>query len=332
MDNKISDQGESHGGSGKSVCYSYLNNILKRRVVLKGRDPKLTQNDFIYSNVTEDTDFILIDDAHQFLNFDFFFSEITGSMIVNPKNNKPFEIPFAKSPKMVITSNFTPRDVGPSTARRILYTVFSDYYHYNKDNFYKQERQISDDFEGRNLFKDFTDKDWNAFINVCAYAVRFFLSYQFKIEPPMDNVTKRNLITEMTQTFKDWADVFFYDKALPGEDLHAEEVYKYQNQFFSKDDAFTDYKNKCSPKNWTPQRFKKAMMAYCQYNEWIFNPIEHGVKEGRIMKKFGGITQEVIYIKTFKDTPEGITEPAPEDLEKAMQFDVKVDIPSPTSF
>src|SRR5690606_35311832 len=81
MDGKISESGESHGGSGKSVVYSYLNNVRRRRVVLKGRDPKLTQNDFIYSSVTEDTDYILIDDAHQYLNFGYFFSEITGSII-----------------------------------------------------------------------------------------------------------------------------------------------------------------------------------------------------------------------------------------------------------
>lgn len=333
MDNKISDQGESHGGSGKSICYSYLNNILKRRVVLKGRDPKLTQNDFIYSSVTEDTDFILIDDAHQYLNFDFFFSEITGSLIVNPKNNNPFEIPFSKAPKFVITSNFTPRDIGPSTARRLLYTVFSDYYHYNKDDFYRQERQVSDDFEGRNLFKDFYDKDWNDYYNFCAYAVRFFLDHPFKVSPPMDNVTKRNLITEMTTSFKDWADVFFITKGKVKDS--SEEVFMYQNYFFSKEDAFTDFKNKYQLKNWTPQRFKKAMMAYCQFMGWIFNPIEQGTKDGRIMKKFNGITQEVIYIKTFTDTvqdAEALNEIEIKGIQDAMNFDVNLELPDENTY
>lgn len=294
MDNKISDLGESHGGSGKSIAYSNLHHILKRRVVLKGRDPKLTQNDFIYSNVTEDTDYILIDDAHAYLNFDFFFSEITGSLIVNPKNSKPFEIPFSKAPKFVITSNFSLRDVSPSTARRLLYTVFSDYYHYNKNGEYKQERQVSDDFDGRNLFKDFIEEDWANYFLVAAYSIHFFLEHPSKIDPPMGNVEKRNLLTEMTQVFKDWADIFFMT-----EDL--EQNYIYLNQFFSKEKAidqfFADTKQKSD--KWSSQRFKKSMMAYCRYNGWVFNPTEYLDKDGsRIMKKFEGKTQEMLYIST----------------------------------
>lgn len=327
MDGKISDSGESHGGSGKSVCYANQNYILKRRVVLKGRDPKLTQNDFIYSSVTEDTDYILIDDAHQYLNFGFFFSEITGSIIVNPKNQASYEIPFAKAPKFVITSNHTPRDVDPSTARRILYTVFSDWYHFNKDNHYKQERLISDDFGGRNLFKDFTPAEWIDFINFEAYACAFYLWYPFKINPPMDNVTKRNLISEMGQAFKDWADMFFATKAGEGGDM---DDYLYRDEYFSKESAFTDFKVKYSPKNWTPQRFKKALLAYCQYNDWILNPSEAGTKDGRIMKKFEGVTQEVIWIKTgsaiqFGEEPQG-TETDPGDVERAADINASPDI------
>jgi len=306
MDNKISEEGESHGGTGKSICYSYKDSILKRRVVIKGRDPKITDNQFIYSAVTEDTDFILIDDAHRRLDFEFFFSEITGSLIVNPKNNKSFEIPFARAPKFVITSNFTPMNIAASTARRLLYTVFSDYYHPNKDGAYKQERQVSDDFDGRNLFKDFTAQEWNDYYNFCAYAVKFFLSHPFKIDPPMNNVTKRNLITEMTSNFKDWADVFFYKMEVPlGALPHVPEQLKYQNQYFSKEEAFESLKSSGKMfTNWTSQKFKRALQAYCQYNNWIFNPAEMGTKDGRILKKFRGETQEVIFIKTTEDTLE----------------------------
>jgi hypothetical protein len=47
--------------------------ILKRRFYIKGRDANVTKNDFIYHGVTEDTDFILIDDANQYLDFAFFY-------------------------------------------------------------------------------------------------------------------------------------------------------------------------------------------------------------------------------------------------------------------
>jgi hypothetical protein len=52
------------------------------------RNQALTDNKHIYDRVTEHTDYILIDDADQYLNFGFFFDAVTGDLNVNPKNNK----------------------------------------------------------------------------------------------------------------------------------------------------------------------------------------------------------------------------------------------------
>lgn len=291
MDNKVSDLGESHGGSGKSICYSFLNKIKKRRVYLKGRDPKLTANDFIYHEVNEDTDYILVDDANQYLNFDYFFSEITGSLKVNPKNGSPFEIPFEKSPKFVFTSNFALRNVDPSTARRLLFTVFSDYYHSSMDEEYKQIRKVSDDFGGRNLFTDFTKKDYNDYYNFCAQCVRFFLSHEAKIDPPMDNVTKRSLQAEMGDVFMGWAEAFFGRR-------NDENVPLYLDVFFSKEFAFDDFIKTSKMTKWTPNKFKKALKSFCQWNKWIFNPKELHNTAGRIIQKIEGKSQEAIFIQT----------------------------------
>jgi hypothetical protein len=291
MDNKVSDLGESHGGTGKSLCYSFLNKILKRRVYLKGRDPKLTQNDFIYHEVTEDTDYVLIDDATQYLNFDFFFSEITGSLKVNPKNGSPFEIPFEKSPKFCFTSNFALRNVDPSTARRLLLSVFSDYYHSNDDDEYKQVRKVSDDFGGKNLFTDFDWKQYNYFYNFCSQAIRFYLSVSEKMNPPMDNVTKRQLQVEMGDAFMGWADAFFATQ-------HQEGTYKYVNDFVSKEFAFEEFIKATSQKKWSQNKFKKALKAYCTWNEWVFNPKEHHNSGSRIIKTIDGKSVEVFYLDT----------------------------------
>jgi hypothetical protein len=308
MDNKISENGESHGGSGKSLAYGFLNNILKRRFYLKGRDEKLTQNDFIYHGVTEDTDYIFIDDASQYLKFDFFFSEITGSLKVNPKNSQPFEIPFSKAPKFAITSNFTIRDVDPSTARRLLYSVFSDWYHYNSNDEYKEVRQVSDDFGGRNLFRDFTETEWNAYYNLCAQCIQFFLSHAQKINPPMDNVTKRSLRAEMGDAFEGWAQAFFDEK----EDYEIDPMThgsrsKYLDQYFSKEMAFEAFKKATSQNKWLVTKFKKAMKAYCQLNGYIFNPKDLQNSPGRIVQKIDGRSQEAIFIRTV-ETPKEFKE------------------------
>ena len=299
MDNKVSDLGESHGGSGKSICYGPgIHPILKRRVYLKGRDPKLTQNDFIYHEVNEDTDYLLIDDSTQYLNFDFFFSEITGSLKVNPKNGSPFEIPFEKSPKFVFTSNFALRNVDPSTARRLLITVFSDYYHGFNEEEYKQVRKVSDDFDGSNLFTDFDYKQWNLYYNFCAYCLQFYLSTDEKINPPMDNVTKRTLQAEMGEAFMGWADGFFGSTDIDDTGIVS---YKYLNTDFAKEDAFEDFLKNTKQNKWTPTKFKKAVSAYCRYNQWVFNPKEMHNNGNRIIKTINNKSQEVFYIDNTKE-------------------------------
>lgn len=108
----------------------------------------------------------MIDDANRYLKFDYFFSKITGGMSINPKNLPPYTIPFKKSPKFIFTSNYIiPED--PSTSRRLLYTVFSDWYHAKMDgDEYQGEHKIMDDFGGRTLFDEkYAEAEWNEDIN-----------------------------------------------------------------------------------------------------------------------------------------------------------------------
>lgn len=297
MDNKISEDGGSHGGSGKSLCYGYLNNILKRRFFIKGRDNKVTSNDFIYHGVTEDTDFVFIDDANQYLDFGFFFSEITGSLKVNPKNGQPFEIPFSKSPKFVITSNYTVRDLDPSTARRILYTVFSDYYHANLNGEYKQERTVSSDFEGRNLYRDFTNEEWNLYYNFCAQCLQFFLQWPTKIDPPMGNVEMRNLRTEMGEVFEGWAEGYFQQTQICEGDFNKEE-YKYLDNYVVRHIMFDTFQKESKNTKWSSTKFKKALNAFCKLKGWVLNPQDLCNQDRKIVQTIDGKSAEVFYIKT----------------------------------
>lgn len=282
MDNKISENDESHGGSGKSIAMKSVRYFMKY-VTLEGRNAKLTENQHLYENVTEHTDYVLIDDANRYLNFDFFFSALTGEMTVNPKHGKQYVIPFEDVPKLAITSNFTLRHLDPSTERRLLYMVFSDYYHFNKDNEYQESRSPYDEFK-KNLFQDFTKSEWNSFFNVMAHCLKTYLSFP-KIDPPMENVVQRNLLTQMTAVFKDWADVYF------AEDRLDEKV--------SKKAAFDDFKmNATKHASWTPNRFKKALQAWCGYYNYTMNPADMCNNKGRIIERNGNETEEMIFIQT----------------------------------
>ena len=98
-----------------------------KQVKLSGRNPKLMDNPHVFDQVDKSTDFILVDDCAQYLSMGMFYDIITGSLTVNPKNNRSFTIPFSKAPKMGFTTNYVPTDFDASTMARLLPMVFSDY-------------------------------------------------------------------------------------------------------------------------------------------------------------------------------------------------------------
>jgi len=314
MDHKISEEGESHGGSGKSIAYKSIRYFMNS-VTLDGRNRKLTDNPHIYELVSEHTDYILVDDSDKFLNFGFFFAPLTGELTVNPKNNKQFTIPFKDVPKFAITTNFTLYNIDPSTERRLLYTAFSDYYHFNSMGAYKESRSPKDEF-GKNLFMDFNEAEWNLFFNTAARCLSSYLNFD-KIDPPMNNVTKRNLQSQMGTAFQEWADVYFSTEGGKRDSLVA------------KHDAFDDCKSITGNKLLTSQRFSNALKAWCSYNRFELNPAVLKNDTGRIIRKLFRVgkdgvqeskatTTEMIYIKTTQK----ISEAAMKDVEPSNQTDL----------
>lgn len=291
MDNVIGEEGESNGRSGKSAAYKALRPFMKS-VTLSGRNPKLTDNPHLYDRVTEHTDYILVDDADLYLNYKFFFDSITGELIVNPKNNQSYEIPFEKAPKFVFTSNHAQRNLDPSLEARLLYTVFSDYYHQQSDsNDYTETRGIRDDF-GKDLYGfDYSEAEWNADFNFFAQCIKFYLSVPspLKINPPMGNVTLRNMLAEMTQPFKDWADAYF--------DLEGSNI----NAMIVKETALNDFIAKTNNKGWTTNKFTKAMKSWCRYYGFTFNPKSFQNGQKRISKKVDDVTKDMIYVQTKRE-------------------------------
>ncbi len=309
MDNNISDDGGSYGGSGKSILFNKaIPHVLKNYFYLGGRNPRITENQFIYDGLTEHHRYIYIDDADEFLNFKFFFDAITGNLKVNPKNMAPYMIPGEKVGKYAITSNFTLRNIDPSTERRILYTVFSDYYHtMGESNNYMETRTPGADL-GKQLFTDFDRTEWNHFYNTMIYSLQFFLSNKSKekINPPMDNVNMRNMMTEMGADFLEWATEFFYEDGFKVDCL------------VTREEAFKtfDYRYK---KGWKTQKFSNALRAFCKFKGYIYNPsdlitstsgtprILHKVDEYEFQKdgtwKHTGrkTAKDMLYIQTHPD-------------------------------
>ena len=90
-------------------------------------------------------------------------------MTINPKVISSFELSYNKSPKFGVSSNGVPHKLTDSVFRRLLFIVFSDWYHEKTVyNDYEKTWQIRDDFN-MDLFGDqYPEADWNADINFLA--------------------------------------------------------------------------------------------------------------------------------------------------------------------
>lgn len=285
MDNKISDISESHGGSGKSIFMKSFRYFMQS-ITLNGRDRDLTSNKHLFENVTKHTDYVLIDECSPHFDFNFFYSYITGEWVINGKFQKQFEIPYEEAPKIGISSNYSLVNPDPSTLRRIMYCVFSDYYHHGPNDEYESSWSPREEF-GHNLFADFDQEQWNLTANLYAQCVQFYLSCAQKINPPMSSIELRELKTTMGENFKNWADVYFSAES------------DRLNTILDRHTLAEDYIKSTGQHKTTPNSFKKKMHAWCRFYGYDLNPAELSDRDGRIIKKEDGQTREKFYIRTI---------------------------------
>jgi hypothetical protein len=222
-------------------------------------------------------------------------------MTVNPKNNQSFTIPFEESPKIAFTTNYVPADFDPSSEARLLYMVFSDYYHQKtEENDYHESRSIRDDFNKDLFSKTYSEEEWNQDLNFILQCVKFYLSVcgePVKLLPPMSNILQRKLRQDMTDKFKDWAEAYFCDET------------GRLDAFVVREDAFIDYKKYSGQNTISMQSFTRKLRAFVQLCPWIeeMNPKEYQNGGGRIIRKpenapAGTNPKEMIYMKKRTET------------------------------
>lgn len=294
MDNRIGEEGECNGRSGKSLMFLALSMLMKS-VKLSGRNPKLLDNPHIFEQVNRYIDMLRIDDCSQYFNTSLLYDNITDDMNINPKNNKQYIVPFEESPKLVFTTNYVPSDFDPSSDARIIYVVFSDYYHQRTvDNDYRETRSVRDDFDMDLWNSLYSEEDWSRDLNFVLQCERAYLSLvrnNTKIQPPMGNIIKRKYMADMGDNFRDWAEVYFAQES------------DHLNTKLVREDVAEDYRRAANIGKITMQKFTKklrAFVALCPYVKEL-NPEELQNESGRIMSKIDGKTKEMIYIRTWDD-------------------------------
>ena len=183
------------GGTGKGIFMNALSQM-KKLVVIDGKAFNFEKS-FPYQTVSADTQILCFDDVKKHFDFERLFSVITEGLTLEKKNKDAIKIPYAKSPKVAITTNYAIKGSGNSFARRkweIELHQHSNRHHTPYDEF------------GKHFFEDWDRDEWCLFDS---YMVNCLSSYMRTglIESDFVNLKARNLEASTCHDFIEWCGI-----------------------------------------------------------------------------------------------------------------------------
>jgi len=183
------------GGTGKGIFMNALGHM-KKLVVIDGKAFNFEKS-FPYQTVSADTQLLCFDDVKKLFDFERLFSVITEGLTLEKKNKDAIKIPYIKSPKVAITTNYAIKGSGNSFARRKWEIELHQ--HYNRNN------TPYDEF-GRHFFEDWDRDEWCLFDS---YMVNCLSSYMRTglMESDFVNLKARSLEATTCYDFIEWCGV-----------------------------------------------------------------------------------------------------------------------------
>ena len=193
-DEVISDNPE--GGTGKGLFMNALSHM-KKLVVIDGKSFNFEKS-FAYQLVSADTQILCFDDVKKYFDFERLFSLVTEGLTLEKKNKDAIKIPFGKSPKVAITTNYAIIGEGSSFERRKWELELSQHY--------TNGMTPLKDFK-RLMFGEWDDDEWCAFDNYMIENVMFYLTKGL-IKGNFKNQTVRNLGADTSHEVVEWGGLF----------------------------------------------------------------------------------------------------------------------------
>lgn len=183
------------GGTGKGIFMNALSQM-KKLVVIDGKAFNFEKS-FPYQTVSADTQILCFDDVKKQFDFERLFSVITEGLTLEKKNKDAIKIPYAKSPKVAITTNYAIKGSGNSFARRKWEVELHQHYNRNHTPY--------DEF-GRHFFEDWDRDEWCLFDS---YMVNCLSSYMRTglIESDFVNLKARSLEASTCHDFIEWCGI-----------------------------------------------------------------------------------------------------------------------------
>ncbi len=263
-DEVISDNPE--GGTGKGLLMSALSKM-KKLVVIDGKSFAFERS-FAYQLVSADTQILCFDDVRKHFDFERLFSVVTEGLTLEKKNKDAIKIPFSRSPKIAITTNYAIKGAGNSFARRKWELELHQYYN--------KEFTPLDEF-GKLMFGDWNDDDWCEFDNYMISCLTNYLRTGL-VKSKFVNLKIRQLSAETCHEFIEWCGLV--DTHHNREVMLQPDTRLYKNELYSNFvDEYPDYGPR-GRMSVSRTKFYKWLIAYGIYKEGTM-PQEDRDQQGR---------------------------------------------------
>ena len=251
-DEVISDNPE--GGTGKGLIMNALSKM-KKLVVIDGKSFAFERS-FAYQLVSADTQILCFDDVKKHFDFERLFSVVTEGLTLEKKNKDAIKIPFSRSPKIAITTNYAIKGTGNSFARRKWELELHQYYN--------KEYTPLDEF-GKLMFGDWNDDDWCEFDNYMIGCLMNYLNTGL-VKSKFVNLKIRQLSAESCHEFIEWCGlVDSTDKSVALQT----NVRLYKNELYSNFiDEYPDYGPR-GRMSVSRHKFYRWIIAYALYKEGV---------------------------------------------------------------
>jgi hypothetical protein len=251
-DEVISDNPE--GGTGKGLLMNALSNM-KKLVVIDGKSFTFERS-FAYQLVSADTQILCFDDVKKHFDFERLFSVVTEGLTLEKKNKDAIKIPFSKSPKIAITTNYAIKGAGNSFARRKWELELHQYY--------SKSFTPLDEF-GKLMFGDWNDEDWCEFDNYMVGCLQGYLNTGL-VKSKFVNLKIRQLSAETCHEFIEWCGLVEGQER--GANIDAG-IRLYKNDlYYAFIDEYPDYGPKAKM-TISRTRFYKWLVSYAIFKEGV---------------------------------------------------------------
>ena len=189
-DEVISDSPE--GGTGKGIFMNALSQM-KKLVVIDGKAFAFEKS-FAYQLVSADTQVLCFDDVKRHFDFERLFSVVTEGLTLEKKNKDAIKIPFERSPKIAITTNYAIKGSGNSFERRKWELELHQYY--------SKSFTPLEEF-GHLMFSDWNEQEWCTFDNYMLGCLQRYLEDGL-VKSDFVNLKIRRLSAETCHDFIEW--------------------------------------------------------------------------------------------------------------------------------